>query len=61
MEDRVDLVIFDYAGNLVESEVPSIGVDQRGLAGCGRNLSQGRPSAASWVGVRPRRPGRIRR
>ena len=40
MEDRVDLVIFDCDGTLVDSEVLSIKVDQRVLADHGWNLSQ---------------------
>jgi HAD superfamily hydrolase (TIGR01509 family) len=40
MEDRVDLVIFDCDGTLVDSEVLSIQVDQRVLADHGWTLSQ---------------------
>lgn len=40
MEDRVDLVIFDCDGTLVDSEVLSIKVDQRVLADHGWHLSQ---------------------
>ena len=40
MEDRVDLVIFDCDGTLVDSEVLSIKVDQRVLADHGWTLSQ---------------------
>lgn len=40
MEDRVDLVIFDCDGTLVDSEVLSIRVDQQVLAAHGWDLSQ---------------------
>ncbi|OUM43472.1 HAD family hydrolase [Arthrobacter sedimenti] len=40
MENRVDLVIFDCDGTLIDSEVLSIKVDQRVLADHGWNLSQ---------------------
>lgn len=39
MEDRVDLVIFDCDGTLVDSEVLSIKVDQRVLSDHGWNLT----------------------